>query len=76
MAVRACDFRLMVPPDQKPAQSNRKKTKSSEEAGERTICALCGRVMNAGRENTPVIYSICAPCKQPARRNGSALSRS
>jgi len=55
----------MVPPDQKPAQSNRKKIKGSEAKKERTICALCGRVMNAGRTNTPVIYSICATCKRP-----------
>jgi hypothetical protein len=42
-----------------------------------TVCALCGRTMDAGSSASqePVIYSICAACKRmPYRNPGSTAS--
>jgi hypothetical protein len=61
----------MAPYRKKRAQSNRNKTKSSAENGERMICAVCGRIIVAGDETTPVIYSVCASCKR-IRTGGGA----
>jgi len=53
------------------------KRKAAKKEGGGTVCALCGRVIKAGRaaSDEPVIYSVCTTCKRMPHRNpGSTAS--
>ena len=45
-------------------------------AGGGTVCALCGRVIKAGKAagDEPVIYSVCAACKRMPHRNPGSIA--
>jgi len=49
---------------------------AAREENSNTVCALCGRVIQAGRGSpAPVIFSICTSCKRlPHRNPGSTAS--
>jgi len=64
-----------------PRQQKGRKQPANGGAAEKedggTVCALCGRTINAGSSASqePVIYSICPACKRmPYRNPGSTAS--
>jgi hypothetical protein len=70
---------LMSPPKKKRARLSQPATRKPDDNGERMICAVCGRVIDAGGGDTPVIYSVCANCKRASTgrsRNRSSIPNS